>query len=138
MEEAKKVHGEKIRPDPEKAESLKEIALRRLEFIEERKDEVEPVLLWVEYFEAVRGLMNSLIYIRGCREYSFKELVRFLEKFHGGFTKYELEVIRDLRKVRNNIVYHGIAPEEGFLDVDDVEDVIEKLVGEADEMISLQ
>lgn len=102
----------KISINPIRAKSLKELALDRFSDI---KNEKKPYKIIEEYYEVIKELITALMYNNGLKTLSHKTLIYYLEKNYKEFTKQEILLIDDLRKLRNDIVYYGKKTVEDFL-----------------------
>lgn len=110
----KKVY--KKKKDKERAKSLFKIVKVREEDNRRRKRKNENVPLIVEsYWEIIKQLITALLNLNGFKSYSQECLISYVDKFYN-FNKNEIELMDELRKIRNDIDYRG-----KFLDLDYLE-----------------
>jgi len=69
------------------------------------------------YYEIIKELLTALLASEGYKSYSHECLISFArDKFSNKFTGMEIELIDQLRIIRNDIVYRGAFVEDDFLD----------------------
>lgn len=68
-----------------------------------------------EYYEIIKELITSLMYIDGFKTLSHKLLVEYLFKNYNQFDKEEFIIADELRILRNNILYYGQKVDSVFL-----------------------
>lgn len=102
----------RISQSPIRAKALKEMAEERLMDI---KNEKKPYKIIEEYYEIIKELITALMYSDGLKTLSHKALIYYLEKNYKEFTKQEIILANDLRKLRNDIIYYGKNVSEDFL-----------------------
>ena len=95
-----------------RANALKEMALERFDDI---RNEKKPYKIVEEYYEIIKELITALMYTGGLKTLSHKALIYYLEKNYEEFTKQEIILIDELRKLRNDIAYYGKKVSEDFL-----------------------
>lgn len=98
-----------IRPDIAKANSLKESSLITLKRLEEIDLEKYPSNTLKDYYDIIRSLMESLLYLEGIKikgEGAHYETIEYVCKEHnlGETTRIYLQ---DMREYRNRISYEG-------------------------------
>lgn len=99
--------------DIEQARSLYEMAEVKDEDNQERDRTEKKVFLIVEtYWEIIKGLATALLKIKGFKSYSQECLIAFVEEKYD-FERREIDLMDQLRKLRNDIDYRG-----KFLDLD--------------------
>ena len=86
----------RISRNPIRAKALKELALDRLDDI---KNEKKPYKIIGEYYEIIKELITALMYSNGLKTLSHKALIYYLEKNYKEFTKQEIILADDLRKI---------------------------------------
>ena len=94
----------KISKDEKRAADLKKMAKRRFETMNELK---EPYRVIGEYYEIIKELLTSEMYIAGFKTLSHKALVEFAKINIKILSSQEISLIDELRIKRNNIVYYG-------------------------------
>ena len=133
-------HGKvkEVRKNPEQARSLVELAKRRLESIEKRKDYEYPQLLIEDYYETMKELVSALIAVHGYKSYSHECLISFIRQFYPDtLASSQLRFLDDLRKLRSDILYRGREIAEDYLDRNssEIERILELLFEKVDEVI---
>ncbi|NPA38599.1 MAG: hypothetical protein GXN99_02270 [Candidatus Nanohaloarchaeota archaeon] len=119
----------KITPDKERAKSI----LKMCELLKKRialQDEQEMAsLIIADYYEIIKELITALLYTDGYKTISHKNLIIYLEKHYSQFSSYEIELINELRMLRNRIVYEGFSTNPSYLKRKrkDLEKLISKL-----------
>ncbi|MFH1055640.1 MAG: hypothetical protein V1744_06065 [Candidatus Altiarchaeota archaeon] len=118
-----------IRPDNERAKAMTELAVKRLNSIARRRQTEDPEFIVEDYYESIKELTTALLFSRGYKSYSHECLISFLQEFHPEFGKDELELINQMREIRNDIQYRGEPLASGFLKrrEADIKGVIDKL-----------
>ena len=86
----------RISRNPIRAKALKELALDRLDDI---KNEKKSYKIIGEYYEIIKELITALMYSNGLKTLSHKALIYYLEKNYKEFTKQEIILADDLRKI---------------------------------------
>lgn len=118
-----------ISPDSERAESLLEMALDRLELLRLiPKDRVYKIV--EEYYEILKELLTAVMYIDGFKTLSHVKLIEYFASRYDILEEGEISLIDQLRKHRNGIVYYGRKLSGDFLEnnEDSVKGVVDKLV----------
>ncbi len=92
--------------------ALKKLAGIRLENVENLNN---ATLKAESYYEIVKELITAVLAIKGYKSYSHERLIAFVEEYYStNFTKAEIQVIDQLRIIRNDIVYRGAFVEEDY------------------------
>jgi len=128
----------RVQKNPEQANSLLELAKRRFESIEKRKDYDYPQLLLEDYYETIKELISALLTIHGYKSYSHECLISFMEEFYPRtLTQSHLRFLDDLRRLRSDILYRGRDIAEDYLDrnLSELERILELLFEKVDEEI---
>ncbi|GEM_PF-4234461 len=113
------------------------IAKTRIKDNEKREGTDENVPLIVEaYWEIIKQLITASLTLDGYKSYSQECLVSYLEEFYA-FSHEELELIDELRELRNDIDYRGRYLEVDYLNrkKDKIQKVISKLEEEVEERL---
>lgn len=108
-EECKKQNVKEIKPNKERARSLQDTAERRLEFIRKSKNKGGAEFITENYYETVKELITSLMFIKGFKSYSHLCLITFLKEFYQESQESELELIDQLKRTRND-TYEEFSP----------------------------
>lgn len=109
-----KVHERK--KDKAEAESLMKITKIRIKDNERRERIDENVPLIVEsYWEIIKQLITASLNLNGYKSYSQECLVKYVENFYD-FNKREINLIDELRRLRNDIDYRGRSLDLDYLD----------------------
>lgn len=117
----------KISKEEKRAKALKEMAEDRFSKMSELK---EPYRIIEEYYEIIKELLTSFMYLQGYKTLSHKTLVEFSAENIKELSKREIELIDELRVKRNNIVYYGEQVNIEFLKSREeaIKQIIEKLL----------
>lgn len=128
-EECRKRNVKEIKPNEERAKSLLDTAERRLEFIRKSRSKGGSEFITENYYETAKELITSLMFTKGFKSYSHICLIKFLREFYQEFQESELELIDQLRKTRNDLMYRGESVADEYLDrrENEIEEVIRKL-----------
>jgi len=102
----------KISQNKVRAKALKVMAEDRLSDI---KKETKTYKIVEQYYEVIKELITAIMYSSGFKTLSHKSLIYFLQKNYQDFTKEEIILIDELRKLRNNILYYGQRIDKSFL-----------------------
>lgn len=123
-----------ITRNPLRAKALKEMAEERLEDI---KTEKKVYKIVEQYYEIIKELITALMYLEGLKTLSHKTLILYLEKNYKEFSKEEIILSDELRKLRNNIGYYGQKVSEEFLinKETQIKTIIKKLVKAVDKKL---
>ena len=89
------------------------------------------------YYEIIKELITSLLAVEGFKSYSHECLISFLEYKSRNFNKQEINLIDQLRIIRNDIAYRGIFIEDDYLIRNEkkILEIINKLKGELNRRI---
>jgi hypothetical protein len=117
----------KITKDERRAKALKEMAKNRLSSISCLK---EPYRILEEYYEIIKELLTSFMYLQGFKTLSHKTLVEYSAKNITSLSTQEISLIDELRVKRNNIVYYGEQITQDFLKSreEKIKEIIVKLI----------
>ncbi|MEK6891861.1 MAG: hypothetical protein AABX25_01625 [Nanoarchaeota archaeon] len=106
----------RIQPDKERARSLVKIAGLRYEKINTFDEEKESQLIVEGYYEVAKELITAILFINGYKTLSHKDLVEYLElNFKKDFQRLDIELLNQLRILRNKIVYYGEQIESSYI-----------------------
>jgi uncharacterized protein (UPF0332 family) len=105
-----------IKPDPERAKSMKQLAERRMEEINKRRKTAYPEFIVEDYYETIKELITSVLYLHGFKSYSHECLITFLNVYYPHtLDDDELNLIDQLRQIRHDITYRGSTIAEDYL-----------------------
>lgn len=106
----------KIRKDRERAKSLLQLTILRINKLSQYDIEKESSLLAESYYEICKELITALLFLDGYKTLSHKDLLEYLKlHYTKHFTESELAVLDDLRKRRNRIVYYGVFVDSSYV-----------------------
>lgn len=110
-----------------RAEALKEMAEERLSDV---KKETKTYKIVEQYYEVIKEIITSLMYLDGFKTLSHKTLVDYINNNYKEFSREEVILIDELRKLRNNIIYYGEKIDDAFLanKEPEIKIIIDKLV----------
>lgn len=136
-EKCKERNIKEVKPNKEKAKSLLKMAEKRLEFVEENKSKNKSEFIVENYYEVIKELITSLLSLKGYKSYNHLCLIFFLRKFYPQFQEEELELIDQMRRIRNDIMYRGEPIATDYLKrrKREIIEIIEKLTELAEEVI---
>ena len=120
----------KIKPDKERARSLIKLASLRYGKIKTFDEEKESSLIVEGYYEVAKELITAILFIDGYKTLSHKDLIEYLSlNFKNDFSILDMELLDQLRKLRNNIVYYGVFIESSYVkrNKERINNVISKL-----------
>jgi len=89
-----------------------------------------PTLRTEAYYEILKELMTALLSLEGYKSYSHECLISFVKnKFSNKFSLMQIELIDQLRILRNDIVYRGDFVKKDFLERNegDIQNIIKIL-----------
>ncbi|MEN7982621.1 MAG: hypothetical protein ABFQ65_04190 [Nanoarchaeota archaeon] len=112
-----------------KVSSGKEAGKSLLKLVEARLIEVKkienPTLKVEAYYEILKELITILLFNEGYKSYSHECLISFLKrKFSDKLSLGKIELINQLRLLRNDIAYRGIFVEKDYLNRNEKEILI--------------
>ena len=118
----------KISKDNERARSLFETAKDRLEVVKLVYGRTYKVV--EEYYEVIKELLNSLMYIDGFKTLSHKSLINYFSENYNELEDSQIRIIDVLRRSRNGIVYYGEKISKDFLinNEEDIKEIIRVLI----------
>lgn len=120
---------ETIEKDIERARSLVKLSNLRYTKIKIFDMKKEAPLIIESYYEICKELLTAILFTQGLKTLSHKELVDYSKNY---LTTEEFEILDQLRKKRNKIVYYGVFIDEFYIQSnrDKFEKIIEKLKDE--------
>ena len=106
----------KIQPDKERARSLVKLANLRYEKVKTFDEEKESSLIVEGYYEVAKELITAILFIDGYKTLSHKDLIEYLGlNFKFDFSELDINLLDQLRKLRNNLVYYGVFIETSYI-----------------------
>ncbi len=119
----------KIEKDKEKAKSLMKLAELRHKKISSFDVKEESSLICEAYYEVCKELITAILFCDGYKTLSHKTLLEYLKKNYSEISVDEIELLDDLRKRRNKLVYYGIFQPSFYIkkNKDQIEKIIFKL-----------
>ncbi len=104
----------KISSDTEKAMSLlKLVELREKDL--STKGEEFATLIVEGYYEIIKELITGMMAVDGWKTVSHELLVGYIAQFYKEVSSAEINLIDQLRKMRNDIDYRGVMVNAGYL-----------------------
>jgi hypothetical protein len=111
-----KEHIKSIYPDAEKARALLKMAALRNEFWSNLKFDAKYTSIVVEgYYETIKELLTALLYLEGLKSDNHECLIAYLKEHYPGLA-YEISIMHQLKKVRNDIDYQGFFVKPDYLE----------------------
>ena len=86
---------------------MRDLAVKRLGSIKRRRKTDDQEFIAEDYYETVKELITSLLFIRGYKSYSNECLITFLRKFHPQYSESDLALIDQMRQIRNDLLYRA-------------------------------
>jgi len=122
----------KITPDKEKVLSIIRMVETTLEMIKEMNKNKFPSNVTKEYYEIIRELISIVLLLDGYKSIgdgAHKKQIEYLETNYKNFNKAEINLIDDLRIIRNKISYDGFFVKEDYLNrkLININEIINKL-----------
>jgi len=108
----------KITPDFEKSKSILRMIDKSLAMINEINIERYPSNVVKEYYDIIRELISVILLLDGYKtfgEYAHKELIEYLEMNYKEFAKLEINLLNDLRILRNRVAYDGFFIKKDYI-----------------------
>lgn len=122
--------------DKEKAISLMNLVALREKNIKSFNKKEFITLIVEGYYEIIKELITAIMAIDGYKTLSHELLVGYLAKFYKEFSIFEINLIDQLRKTRNDIAYRGLMINSEYLDRN--EDTILKIIQKLKEIIKIK
>ncbi len=121
-----------IRPDIAKAKSLRESSLTTLKRLEETDLEKYPSNTLKDYYDIIKGLMESLLYLEGIKmkgEGAHYETIEYVCKEHN-LGEASRVFLQDMREYRNGMFYEGFNIQASYirLNAKKINDIIKSLL----------
>jgi len=103
----------KVKADKEMAKSLLKMIETRMRVLEIMDRKEFASLIVESYYEIIKEAITALMAIDGYKTLSHEVLIGYLKEFFPQFSEYEISLVDEFRKLRNNIAYKGffIAPD---------------------------
>ena len=114
-------HVTKINKDEDRARSLLKMAELRYEFWSNINVDSKYVSIIVDgYYEIIKELLTALLYLEGYKSDNHECLIAYLKEKYTDLA-YEITVIHQLKRIRNDIDYKGFFVKQDYLDRNKVE-----------------
>ncbi len=120
-ENCKKNHIRKVEVDNEKIKSMLKMSSVRLEFLKRQKPDEETASIITDgYYEVIKELLTALLLKHGLKSDNHECLISF---FKNKFPKYEYEIniLYELKNIRNRIEYDGFFVDKSYLEKNKLE-----------------
>ena len=106
----------KIENDSERAKSLFRLSMLRYNKISQFDSEKESSLISESYYEICKELITSVLFLDGYKTLSHKDLVEYVKmRYNNNFNEHEINVLDNLRKKRNKLVYYGVFVDSDYV-----------------------
>jgi len=105
----------KVRPDKEMAKSLLKMIEVRTKMIRTLNNDQFVSIKIENYYEIIKEAITALMSIDGYKTLSHEILIGYLHEFYKDFSKHEINLIDQVRQIRNKIVYRGFLLKEIIL-----------------------
>jgi len=116
-----KEHIRRVSKDENRAKELLKMAELRHSFWSENDFNKKCVSLVVDgYYEVIKELLTAMLYLEGLKSDNHECLISFLkEKYPEWY--YEVDIIYQLKRIRNNITYRGFFVKPEYLNKNQLE-----------------
>lgn len=105
----------KVNKDRDKARALFKMGSLRYEFWTDLRFKSKYTSIAVDgYYEVIKELLTALLSLEGYKSENHECLISYLSKYYPAFA-YEIGVIYQLKKIRNNIDYKGFFVKAEYL-----------------------
>lgn len=120
-----------IKPDKEKAKSLKNMAQTTIERLKETNTSKYPSNTLKDYYDVIHELMEAISLTKGIKfkgDGAHQELIEYIVKEYD-FSEQERIFLQQIRDYRNRISYEGFMINENFIISNDkkIQEIIDKL-----------
>jgi len=120
-----------IKPDKEKAKSLKNMAQTTIERLKETNTSKYPSNTLKDYYDIIHELMEAISLTKGIKfkgDGAHQELIEYIVKEYD-FSEQERIFLQQIRDYRNRISYEGFMINENFIISNDkkIQEIIDKL-----------
>jgi uncharacterized protein (UPF0332 family) len=111
----KKDHIRKVRVDKDKIGSILKMCSVRLKFVKKQEVDNETASIVTEgYYEIIKELLTALLLKNGLKSDNHECLISFFKKNYSEY-EYEINIIYELKNIRNRISYNGLFVEKQYL-----------------------
>jgi len=105
----------KVSPDINKINSILKMCDIRLRFTEKQEIDNETAsILTGDYYEIIKELLTALLLKNGLKSDNHECLISYLKEKHSKY-EYEINIIHELKNIRNRINYDGIFVDKSYL-----------------------
>ena len=120
-----------IKPDKEKAKSLKNMAQTTIKRLKETNTSKYPSNTLKDYYDIIHELMEAISLTKGIKfkgDGAHQELIEYIVKEYD-FSEQERIFLQQIRDYRNRISYEGFMINENFIISNDkkIQEIIDKL-----------
>jgi uncharacterized protein (UPF0332 family) len=111
----KKEHIRKVSVDKDKINSILKMCSVRLKFVKKQEVDNETASIVTEgYYEIIKELLTALLLKNGLKSDNHECLISFFKKNYSEY-EYEINIIYELKNIRNRISYNGLFVEKQYL-----------------------
>ena len=105
----------KVSPDINKVNSILKMCDIRLRFTEKHEIDNETASIITEdYYEIIKELLTALLLKDGLKSENHECLISYFKEKHSKY-EYEINIIHELKNIRNRISYDGIFVDKSYL-----------------------
>lgn len=131
----------RVTPDKEKAKSILKMVNTTIKMISIIDINSFSSNVTKEYYDVIRELISIIILLDGYKTYgegAHKRMIDYLNSNHKEFKEYEIQLIDDLRIIRNKIAYDGFFVEKDYIKrkLEDINKIVVKLRKKIDEKLN--
>ena len=110
-----KYHIKKISVDKDKINSMLKMCSVRMKFVKKQKINNEIASIIAEnYYEIVKELLTALLLKKGLKSDNHECLISYLKENYPNY-EYEINLIYELKNIRNRISYDGLFVDKDYL-----------------------
>ena len=122
--------------DKEKPKSLLNLIELREKNIKSLNKKEFCTLIVEDYYEIIKELITAIMSADGYKTLSHELLIGYIDKFYKEFSKFEINTMDQLRKIRNDIAYRGLIISTEYLDRN--EEIILKIIKRLKAIINIK
>jgi uncharacterized protein (UPF0332 family) len=128
-------HVKKVQPDRERIASILKMCQVRQRVTEEiMLDDQTASVIAADYYEVIKELLTALLLKHGLKSDNHECLMSFFKNKYPAYD-YEINVIYQLRDVRNRVSYEGVFVQKSYIEMNELEfkhiiQLLEKLIGD--------
>ena len=102
--------------DKEKAKSLLKLVELREKSLKNLDKNEFSTLIVEGYYEIIKELITAIMSTDGYKTLSHELLIGYVDKFYKEFSKFEISIMDQLRRTRNDIAYRGLIVNSEYID----------------------